>query len=250
MNFGIPNLTNYAMSYINQQSRTVGQNSSVDFNSVLSTKKAENIEATDARKVEEYTKYLQSKYGNVAIQNIGKDQASLDRIGKSMSGHDVIIAPNILEQMANDPEKATYYEKKIDDFFDAIPSLNVSFASKGLTHEPGGVVIHENGSVTYVGGCSDSPERVAEVNRINKEKKEKEIEQRKESLERSQEVTEQRRKIIEHNNQKQILNKDLNTNTLDSKTTLDTSAIGYVVGAVSVYENIVDAYSESIIKGL
>lgn len=56
-----------------------------------------------------------------------------------MSGSDVIIAPNILEQMAGDPEKASYYEKKIDDFFEAIPGLLTSFASKGLVYEPGGV---------------------------------------------------------------------------------------------------------------
>ena len=59
-----------------------------------------------ALRVDAYTEYLRSKYGNVRIQNIGKDQQSLDKIGKSMSGSDVVIAPNILEQMANDTEKA------------------------------------------------------------------------------------------------------------------------------------------------
>ena len=61
-------------------------------------------EAADTSKVDAYTEYLRSKYGNVRIQSIGKDQQSLDRAGKSMSGSDVVIAPNILEQMANDPE--------------------------------------------------------------------------------------------------------------------------------------------------
>ena len=63
-------------------------------------------EAAKTSKVDAYTEYLRSKYGNVRIQSIGKDQKSLDRVGKSMSGSDVVIAPNILEQMANDPEKA------------------------------------------------------------------------------------------------------------------------------------------------
>ena len=61
-------------------------------------------EAADTSKVDEYTEYLRSKYGNVKIQSVGKDQKSLDRAGKSMSGNNVVIAPNILEQMANDPE--------------------------------------------------------------------------------------------------------------------------------------------------
>ena len=127
----------------------------------------DKLQKTGTSKVDAYTEYLKSKYGNVRIQSVGKDQQSLDRIGKSMSGSDVVIAPNILEQMANDPEKAAYYEGKIDDFFNATPMLAASFAAKGLVYEPGGVVVHEDGSVTYIGGCSDSPERVREVNEIN-----------------------------------------------------------------------------------
>lgn len=125
---------------------------------------------TSASNVETYTEYLRSKYGNLSIQSVGKDQASLDKIGKDMSGNDVVIAPNILEQMENDSEKAAYYEK-IDDFLNAIPSLSTSFAAKGLVYEPGGVVVHEDGSVTHISGCNDSPERVAQVKAEYKERK-------------------------------------------------------------------------------
>ena len=97
-------------------------------------------------KVDTYTEYLRSKYGNVKIQNIGKDQQSLDKIGKGMSGNDVVIAPNIMEQMANDPKKAAYYECKIDDFFNATPRLKASFAAQGLDYQPCGVVVHEKSS--------------------------------------------------------------------------------------------------------
>ncbi len=143
-------------------------------------------EAVYASKVDSYTEYLRAKYGNVRIQSVGKDQQSLDRVGKSMSGSDVVIAPNILAQMANDSEKAAYYEGKIDDFFNAIPRLKATFAAQGLAYQPCGVVVHEDGSVTYIGGCSDSPERVREVNEINKAKHEKEAARRKASMERSQ----------------------------------------------------------------
>ena len=108
-------------------------------------------EAAETSKVDAYTEYLRSKYGNVRIQSIGKDQKSLDRAGKSMSGSDVVIAPNILEQMANDPEKAAYYEGKIDDFFEATPRLKASFAAQGLDYQPCGVVVQtlpEGGIVT------------------------------------------------------------------------------------------------------
>ena len=65
-------------------------------------------EAAYTSKVDAYTEYLRSKYGNVRIQSIGKDQKSLDKAGKSMSGNDVVIAPNILEEMAGDAKKALY----------------------------------------------------------------------------------------------------------------------------------------------
>ena len=75
---------------------------------------------TGEARVDAYKEYLKSKYGNVSFRNIPKDQKSLEKIGKSMSGNDVIIAPNIVEQMANDSDKAAYYEKKIDYVFDVV----------------------------------------------------------------------------------------------------------------------------------
>ena len=199
-------------------------------------------EAAETSRVDAYTEYLRSKYGNVRIQNIGKDQQSLVRAGKSMNGSDVVIAPNILEQMANDPEKAAYYEGKIDDFFNATPMLTASFAAKGLVYEPGGVVVHEDGSVTYIGGCSDSPERVREVNEINKAKREKEAAQRKESIERSQEAAEERRQQIEIAYKKQAMAEALANRTMGAGMITYTSTPETMSSVVAAYEkNIMDA---------
>ena len=128
---------------------------------------------SDAVKVKEYTEYLTAKYGNV------------------------IIAPNILEEMARDPEKAAYYEGKIDSFFADIPRQTALFAAKGLDYQPCGVVVHEDGIVTYIGGCADSPERVAQVNAINRAKREKQAAQRKAAFERSEEAAIRIRKRME-----------------------------------------------------
>lgn len=163
-------------------------------------KSLQTVQGSDTERVEEYTKHLRSKYGNVSIRNVGKDQRSLERAGKGMSGNDVIIAPNILEEMANDPKKAAYYEEKIDYFFDVvIPRGTAQCAARGLVFEPCGVVVHEDGTVTYISGCSDSPERVAEVNAINKAKREKRAAQRREYLEQSQEAAERRKQITKAN---------------------------------------------------
>ncbi len=162
---------------------------------------AEQLQKADrmnTSRVDAYTEYLKSKYGNVRIESVDRDQRSLDKIAKSMSGNDVVIAPNILEQMATDSEKAAYYEGKIDYFFNTvIPKETAICASKGLVFEPCGVVVHKDGTVTYICGCSDSPERVAEVNAINKAKQEKRTAQRKAYQERRIELLEMQRQTIE-----------------------------------------------------
>ena len=199
-------------------------------------------EAAETSKVDAYTEYLRSKYGNVRIQSIGKDQKSLDRAGKSMSGSDVVIAPNILQEMAGDPKKAAYYEQKIDYFFtDVIPNGKAFAASAGLTFEPCGVVVHEDGSVTYIGGCSDSPERVREVNEINKAKREKEAAQRRESMERSQEAAEERKQQMEIAYKKQSIAEALANHTMD------TSRYTYTV-APEVMGSAITAYTQNIIE--
>lgn len=163
--------------------------SGVDFAGQLQSAK----EAKGTTGVENYRKYLEKKYGNVTVQSIGKDRESLEKAGKSMRGNDVVIAPNILEQMANDPGKAAYYERKIDAFFADIPRQTAICAAKGLGYQPCGVVIHEDGSVTYISGCADSPKRVAEVNAINRAKREKQAALRKASLERALQSEQERR---------------------------------------------------------
>ena len=159
--------------------------------------------------VEAYKKHLESKYGQITVQSVGKDQASLQKAGSRMNGNSVVIAPNILEDMANDPEKAAYYEQKIDDFFNATPRLKAQFAAQGLNYEPCGVVIHEDGSVTYIGGCGDSPERVAEVNRINAEKAKKKAEQQRQYQEQAAVAAAQRRAMWERTAVVETLEKSL-----------------------------------------
>ena len=180
-------------------------------------KKSGETESTS--RVDAYAEYLRSKYGNVRIQNVGKDQQSLDRIGKSMSGSDVVIAPDILGQMANDTEKAAYYEGKIDDFFHATPMLKASF----------------------IGGCADSPERVAEVNAINKAKREKEAAQRKANMERSREAAREQKRQMDFAYQKRSMVE------LSANHAVDTSRVTYMVSP-EVIGSAIAAYEKNIME--
>lgn len=156
------------------------------------------FKAAETSNADAYLEHLKKKYGQVTIENIGKDQASLEKAGRHMGGRDVVIAPNILEEMAGDTKKALYYEQKIDYFFNTvIPQGNAICAARGLVFEPGGVVVHEDGTVTYICGCSDSPERVAEVNKINAEKARKKAEKQRQYQEQSAAAAAQRKAMLE-----------------------------------------------------
>lgn len=142
---------------------------------------------TDAASVQEqavkeqaYIQHLRNKYGaHFRIESIPKDSQTLERLGKSMHGDDVIIAPNIVAEMARDPDVAAWYENTIDHCFATVPQDKAYFAAMGLTFEPCGVVVHEDGTVTYICGGSDTPERVAQVNAINAARDAKRAAQRK-----------------------------------------------------------------------
>lgn len=142
---------------------------------------------------QQYITHLKEKYGSVTIKSVGKTQPELDALGKTMGGSDVVIAPNMIEKMAANPELANAYESKIDAFFADEPRMQKIFAAKDLTYEVCGAVIHEDGTLTLICGGGDTPERVAEVNRINREKDEAKALARKLYFQQSQEAAQQRR---------------------------------------------------------
>lgn len=97
-----------------------------------------------------YRKYLEQRFGNVRIQSVEQDQNSMDRIGAETSGTgNVIIAPNILEQMAADPKNAAYYEGKIQHYFDTLPQCEAQLSAMGHEIHSSGIVIHPDGTVTH-----------------------------------------------------------------------------------------------------
>lgn len=147
---------------------------------------------------EVYMQHLKEKYGSVRVESIGKDQKSLDKAGGAMmSGTDVVIAHNMLKNMVKDPKKASEIEGKIDYFFENIPKYKAEAAAMGLTFESCGCVVHEDGTVTYICGGGDPPERVAEVERINREKRAKEVAERNAYFEKCRAAADERRRLVE-----------------------------------------------------
>ena len=202
-----------AYSYANQiRNKSV---SSSDFASSL------NKATSSDNVVEAYKNSLQSKFGcPITVASVGKDQNSMDRFAGGTAGSgNVAIAPNILEQMANDPEKAAYYEKKISDYFNCgVPKTNAFMAMIGHRKTSEGLVIHEDGTVTHYLSGEESPEKIAKFEAEQKAKREKKAKERQESIARSQEAADERRRIQEEIYHKRSIEAVLNEQMLGSGT--------------------------------
>ena len=195
-------------------------------------------EAANTSKVDTYTEYLRQKYGaGVSIQNVGKGQANIDRIGAGTAGTgNVVIAQNILEQMANDQEKAAYDEKKIQEHFDSLPQTEAFMAAIGHKITSCGVVVHEDGTVTYYLSGEESPEKKAKVEAEQKAKQEKKAAQRQENLKRSQEAAEKRRQEMEIAYRKQTMEEALANRTMETNRFTYTATSEVIGSVVAAYE--------------
>lgn len=148
----------------------------------------------DKSGVEIYQEYLRQKYGNVMVQNVGRDQNSMDRLGAATSGTgNVVIAPNILEQMANDPEKALFYERKIQHYFDSLPLCKAQLSAMGHEIHSSGIVIHPDGTMTHYVSGDLKPEERARIEAQMKAEAEAKARRKRQYQARCEEAAEKRR---------------------------------------------------------
>ena len=150
--------------------------------------------SADTSKVDAYQKYLEQKYGPIMVRNVGSDQKSMDALGTGTYGmNNIAIAPNILEEMANNPEKAAHYEKIIDDFFASQPMVKAQMAAGGFEIQSYGVVIHPDGTANYY-VCGDvSPEKKAKIEAQMKAEDEEKAKRKQQYREQSEKAAEKRR---------------------------------------------------------
>lgn len=119
-----------------------------DFGGILSAKGG--IPRDVSAEAKEYAAYLRKTYGAVSVQDVGTDERSMDNLGMGTAGTgNVVIAPNILEQMASDPQKAAHYEGKIQEYFDELPKIQGEISAMGHEIHSCGIVIHPDGTAHY-----------------------------------------------------------------------------------------------------
>ena len=233
-----------AYQYANRAQKTAaGQ---TDFTEQLRN----TAESNGATRLDEYTEYLKARYGaNVMVKDVGKDQRSIDNFGASIAGYNnVVIAPNILEKMANDPEKAAYYEREIQAAFDRFPSLQAELSAAGHVIHSYAVGIDSDGIVhTYVTGDL-KPEVRAKIEAKMKAEDEAKRARREKYKELSEEAAEMRRELLEIQNRKQAMEKALRESMFDTETNIYiTYSSQAVVPAVTAYESAISTFSNNVI---
>lgn len=208
-------------------------------NGVSFTEQLHKTGEEGAARTDAYTEYLKQKYGaGVSIQNVEKDQRSMDRIGAGTAGTgNVVIASNILEQMANDPEKAAYYEAKIQNYFDSVPRCQAELSAMGHEIHSSGIVIHPDGTVTHYVSGDLKPEVRAKIEARIKAEQEAKRKRREKYQELSQEAAEKRKVEMELAYKRQSMTELL------ARQAVDTNKVTYTVKpevmglAVAAYEN-------------
>lgn len=195
-------------------------------------------EAADTSKVEAYQKYLEQKYGSVTVRSVGSDQRSMDGLGTGTYGmNNIVIAPEILEKMANDPQKAAHYEKIIDDFFASQPMVKAQMAAGGFEIQSYGVVIHPDGTANYY-VCGDvSPEKKAKIEAQMKAEDEEKAKRKRRYQELSKEAAEKRKLEMELTYKRQNMTELLAKHAVDTNRVTYTTTPEVMASVAAAYEN-------------
>ncbi len=246
MDIGNVNNTWAAYAYANkaQKNNAAGKTGFAD------TAKLTAESGTSERSAQ-YVEYLKQRYGaNVMVKNIGSDQRSVDSFGASIAGfHNVAIAPNILEKMANDPEKAAYYEQKIQKALADFPKHQAALSMMGHEIYSYAVGIDENGVVhKYITGDL-KPEVRAKIEAKIREEQEAKRARRKKYQELASEAAEKRRELAEWQYHKMLMTNTLQNSGFDM---VNYHFIGLpqMSAAAAAYKGAVGAYGSGVLGNI
>ncbi len=194
-------------------------------------------EAAETSKVDAYQKYLEQKYGPIMVRSVGSDQKSMDALGTGTYGmNNIAIAPNILEEMANNPEKAAHYEKIIDDFFASQPMVKAQMAAGGFEIQSYGVVIHPDGTANYY-VCGDvSPEKKAKIEAQMKAEDEEKAKRKQQYREQSEKAAEKRKMEMEIVYKRQTMEEMLASRVIETGRVTYAGTPESLRSAVAAYE--------------
>ncbi len=153
----------------------------------------------------------------------GKDPDMVDscvqaRLDSTLGGKAIVVPPELEEKMKNNPELAQKVMDKVDSFIANHPTRPGRVLSYLIALDENGDIAHFR--VTGGGGHISGPseEELRQFEEEQKAKREKKAKQERENIERSQEATEERRRIQEEIYHKRSIEAVLNEQMLGAGT--------------------------------
>lgn len=147
---------------------------SIENSNIYPQKSTSNLKKTDSS---EFTEIMKEK----SIIDEFSEKYNLNVAGSSKfnlgSMTTLTIAPNILKEMANNPQRKAYYEGVIKDYFDQMPQLMTFYAATDSVPLPTTITFNSDGSWVESGGSEPSPEKLARIKKEQEEKKKKKQEE-------------------------------------------------------------------------
>ncbi len=204
----------------------------------------QTAENSSASRQEQYVEYLKQRYGaNVMVKQIGNDQRSIDNFGASIAGYNnVAIAPNILVQMANDPEKAAYYEQKIQKALADFPKHQAIASANGFELSSYAVYVDEKGVVYKLVTGDLKPEVRAKIEAQVRAEQAAKRARRQKYQELATEAAERRRQLVELQYQKQLMEDALKKSSFDTSVNYHFISRTQTSAAAMAYDSAIGTY--------
>ncbi|CQR58097.1 DUF6033 family protein [Paenibacillus riograndensis] len=123
---------------------------------------------------------IAQQYGlSVGVESIPKNEQEIVSRGSRGNLQDVVIAPDIVEQMKTDSKLAEKIKGYIDHYANVdLPAFAQMDAMYGVTNVGSSLIIHEDGTKTVWSASVTSPEEVEKGRKIEAEKQKEKAEER------------------------------------------------------------------------
>ena len=212
----------------------------------------QTAESSSADRTEQYVEYLKQRYGaNVMVKDIGTDQKSIDNFGASMAGiNNVVIAPNIMEKMINNPEIASKYEREIQRYFDSFPAHQAEFSAKGFDIKAEACYIDSRGIVHRIVSADLKPEVKAKIEAKIRAEQAAKRERRERYQELSEEAAEKRRELAELQYHQQLMSYAFQKSSLVTDANYHFISQPQMSAVAAAYESAISTYSSSALGNI
>jgi hypothetical protein len=121
-------------------------------------------EVLQSQTKEQFIKELGEKYGvSIGIQSVPKGDKNVEKYVLSSACKQITLAPNIVARMQSNPDYCREIEAKIAESVNRKDDMKAQLKDMNRDYIDSGMIVHDDGSVTYWVMSDDTPEEKARI---------------------------------------------------------------------------------------